>query len=91
MELTPTYLKISKLIAAEMNKTISVQEQEILNNWLTESEENQRIYEGILRTDWFADQLHATSNYDTKEAWALFDKGFNEKLPLGTCIISSLK
>ncbi len=82
MELTPTYLKISKLIAAEMNKTISVQEQEILNNWLTESEENQKIYEGILMTDWFADQLHATSNYDTKEAWALFDKGVQRKTSL---------
>ncbi|WP_291870449.1 FecR family protein [Maribacter sp.] len=63
------YLKIAKLIASELNKSINEEDQQSLDNWLDESIENKRIYDEIKRDTWYQSNLRSNQEYGTEEGW----------------------
>ena len=71
MEQEIQFLEIAKLIAKEMNKSISLEEKKDLENWIKESIENQNIYNEIKREKWFTENLESIKLYDIEEGWDL--------------------
>lgn len=69
MEQEIQFLEIAKLIAKEMNKSISLEEKKDLENWIKESIENQNIYNEIKREKWFTENLESIKLYDIEEGW----------------------
>lgn len=64
------YLKIAKLIASELNRSINEEDQKFLNNWLIESVENRKIYDEIIRDGWYQLNLEANHEYKAEEGWS---------------------
>lgn len=63
------YLKIAKLIASELNKSITEEDSKYLDNWINESAENKNIYNEIKKDNWYASNLNAIQKYNLEEGW----------------------
>ena len=60
---------IPELIVKKLRKSISKEEEEILNDWINASPENRRIYNEITDEESLAKSLHRYYNYSVENAW----------------------
>ncbi len=71
MDQKKRYLKISNLIAKEIQESIDEDEKRILQQWIDESSEHNEIYNSIKSKNWYLDNKTKLLNYNPKTDWVI--------------------
>jgi len=64
--------KIVKLLIAELNQSLSEEEQTILNEWIRENNDNELLYKSLSDQSNIPGKLKRLSNYNVEKAYAIF-------------------
>lgn len=73
MERINYYIRISQLIAKEVNYELTLEERQELDNWLNESKENLDLYYSIRNRGNFLDWDQQLHQVNIEEGWKRFD------------------
>ncbi|MDD7888230.1 FecR family protein [Flavivirga sp. 57AJ16] len=63
------YLHVAKLIANEINGSISESDKATLADWLEESEDNKMIYKAIMEEGWYQSIVEEIEVFDIDKGW----------------------
>jgi len=73
------HIRISQLIAKEVNFGLDEKENQELYFWINESEENKQVYDRIRNREEFLDWDENFHQVDVEEGWKRFDEAINPK------------
>lgn len=71
------HIKISQLIAKEVNFGLDEKEKQELYSWIDEREENKQVYDRIRNKEGFLDWDENFHQVDVEEGWKRFDEAVN--------------
>lgn len=82
------YIRISQLIAKEVNYNLKEEEEQELNDWLNDRSENRQLYDRIRSRENFLEWDQKMHQVNVEEGWNRFDEMVNPKW--GTVVMQTI-